>query len=100
MNEKKFLYSFEAWKKGEETKDFLNRDTIELFAESLDRLIEKIKLFNKIACFECWTSLKFYKWDIILFKKDTLVNSIVDACYFPEMIGAHKIKVWGITYEI
>lgn len=99
MTKKKFYYSFEAWTKGEAT-ELLNSDTIELFAESLDSLIEKIKLFNKVACFECWTSLKFYKWEITLFRNEVLDRRILDACYFPEMIGAHKIKAWGKTYEI
>lgn len=99
MNEKKIYYSFEAWTKGD-PNEFLHRDTIELFAESLENLTKKIKLFNKVACFECWPSLKFYKWEITLFKNEVLHTSIVDACYFPEIIGAHKIKVWGITYEI
>lgn len=99
MTEKKFYYGFEAWTKGEAT-ELLNSDTIELFAESLESLIEKIKLFNKVACFECWTSLKFYKWEITLFRNVVLDRRILDACYFPEMIGAHKIKAWGKTYEI
>ena len=99
MNEKKIYYSFEAWTKGE-ASEFLNSDTIELFAKSLEALIEKIKLFNKVACFECWTSIKFYKWEITLFENKVLDKRILDACYFPEMIGAHKIKAWGVTYEI
>lgn len=99
MTEKKFYYSFEAWTK-EEATELLYSDTIELFAESLESLIEKIKLFNKVACFECWTSLKFYKWEVTLFKNEVLDKRILDASYFPEMIGAHKIKAWGKTYEI
>lgn len=99
MTKKIFYYSFEAWTKGDAT-ELLNSDTIELFAESLDSLIEKIKLFNKVACFECWTSIKFYKWEITLFESKVLDKRILDACYFPEMIGAHKIKAWGKTYEI
>lgn len=99
MNEKKIYYSFEGWVKGE-ASEFLNSDTIELFAKSLEALIEKIKLFNKVACFECWTSIKFYKWEITLFENNVLDKRILDACYFPEMIGAHKIKAWGKTYEI
>lgn len=99
MTGKNFYYNLTAWTKGE-TSDFLGSDTINLYAESLEALIEKIKLFNKVACFECWTSLTFYKWEIILFKDNKKKKMIIDACHFPEMIDAHKIKVWGKTYEI
>ena len=78
----------------------MNCDTIELFSESLENLIKKIKLFNNVACFECWTSLRFYKWEVTLFENEVLHKRILDACYFPKMIKPNKIEVWGVTYEI
>lgn len=97
---KKIYYSFEAWAKRGRS-EFLNSDVIELFSESLENLIKKIKLFNKVACFECWTSLKFYKWEVTLFKNGEFDKKhIIDACYFPKMIKPNKIEVWGETYEI
>lgn len=99
MTKKIIYYSFDAWTKGN-TSELLNSDTLELYAESFEALIDKIKLFNKVACFECWTHLKFYKWEITLLNNERINTEIIDAYYFPEMIGAHKIKVWGKTYEI
>lgn len=99
MKEKIIYYSFEALTTRNKN-EFEHSDTVELFSKSLEDLIEKIKLFNRVACFECWTSLKFYKWEFTLSKNEILDREILDACYFPEMIGAHKIKVWGKTYEI
>ena len=97
MNIKTF-YSFKAWTKGD-LSDFFDSDTIELYAESFNSLIEKIKLFNKVSCFECWTSLQFYKW-AVTYLENGVDKSIIRSCHFPEMIGAHKIKVWDKTYEI
>jgi hypothetical protein len=33
-------------------------------------------------------------------KEETVDINIIDACHFPQMINAHKIKIWGKTYEI
>ena len=99
MKEKIIMYSFDAWTKSKGNK-LLNSDCIQLYDENLEDLIDKIKLFNKVACFECWTSLKFFKWEITFFDYDNIDKKIIDTCYFPKMISAHKIEVWGKTYEI
>ena len=99
MIEKIIYYSFEAWTTRNKN-EFEHSDRVDLFSKSLEDLIEKIKLFNRVACFECWTSLSFFKWNFILSENEILDSEILDACYFPQMIGAHKIKVWGKTYEI
>lgn len=99
MNKKIIYYSFDAWTKGKDD-EFFDTDNVRLYAENLDNLIDKIKLFNKVACFECWTSMKFFKWELDFFDNENIGTKIIDACYFPEMINAHKIKVWGKTYEV
>ena len=52
MKEKIIMYSFDAWTKSKGNK-LLNSDCIQLYDENLEDLIDKIKLFNKVACFEC-----------------------------------------------
>lgn len=95
---KKIYYSFSAWTK-DKKDDTLKADTIDLYGNTMEDLIEKIKLFNKNLCFECWYSLTFYKWEEIITFGNTDRN-IIDCCHFPKIINAHKIEVWGETYEI
>lgn len=99
MKEKKIMYSFDAWNENKVNKLF-NSDCVDLYDENLESLIEKIKLFNRVVCFECWTSLKFFKWELTILDNKILDRNIINVDYYPTMIGAHKIKVWGKTYEI
>ena len=92
------FYSFKAWKKGN-ISNFFDSDSVELYAESLKALMNKIKTFNNVCCFDRWTSLQFYKWGITHLENSIDIN-IISSCLFPEIIDAHKIKVWGKTYEI
>lgn len=95
---KKIYYNFVAWTNGKESNYF--SDKIELYSKSLNGLIKKIKLFNNVSCFECWSSITFYKWTVTILENNAVDINIVDACHFPQMINAHKIKLWGKTYEI
>lgn len=94
----KTFYSFKAWKKGN-LRNFFDSDEIVLYAESLEALINKIKTFNNVCNFKCWTSIQFYKWGITYLENSTDIN-VISSCLLPEIIDAHKIKVWGKNYEI
>lgn len=100
MKEKIILYNFHGFTKGKENERSIMNDNLNLYAENLEDLIDKIKLFNKVACFECWTSLTFYKWEITLVDNMEIGKSILEVIHFPKIISAHKIEVWGKTYEI
>ena len=100
MKEEIIQYNFHAWTYGKGKERLKPNDLLYLYAENLEDLIDKIKLFNKVACFECWNSLTFYKWVVTLVDNKEIDRSIIDVDHFPKMIGAHKIKVWGKTYEI
>ena len=99
MREEIIFYSFEAWTKNN-LSEIINNDSLNLYATNLESLMKKIKLFNKVLCFECWYSITFYKWKITFVDNKEIDRTILDAEHFPKMIGAHKIKVWGGTYEI
>lgn len=99
MKEEIIFYSFEAWTKNN-LSEIINNDSLNLFAVNLESLMKKIKLFNKVSCFERWYSITFYKWKITFVDNKEIDRTILEASHFPKMIGAHKIKVWGKTYDI